>query len=165
MVSEHDYLAEAHFSYPMPDYEGLVWMNNNLPAGSRVMMAGDTRTYPTRIPVVPSSLFDNQPIVTISRTAQSGDEVGEILRKKGVTHLFVNVGEAIRTESYGPFQWDGNSWAVLDNFWRGHVRLIWSSVVDLPDFKALFVYEVRPDRESSENSAPPFNPFERWKPR
>jgi len=165
MVSEHDYLAEAHFSYPMPDYEGLVWMNNNLPAGSRVMMAGDTRTYPTRIPVVPSSLFDNQPIVTISRTAQSGDEVAEILRKKGVTHLFVNVGEAIRTESYGPFQWDGNSWAVLDNFWRGHVRLIWSSVVDPPDFKALFVYEVRPDRESSENSAPPFNPFERWKPR
>jgi Dolichyl-phosphate-mannose-protein mannosyltransferase len=165
MVSEHDYLAEQHLSYPTPDYEGLAWMNKNLPAGSKVMMVGDTRTYYTRIPVVPSSLFDKQPIVAIARTAQSGDQLAEMLRKKGVTHLFVNAAEAIRTEAYRPIQWDGNSWAVLDNFWRGHVRLIWSSVAAPPNFRALFVYEVRPDRDSSENSVPPFNPFERWKPR
>jgi hypothetical protein len=165
MVSEHDYLAEQHLSYPTPDYEGLAWMNNNLPPGSKVMMLGDTRSYYTRIPVVPFSLFDNQPIVTMSRTAVNGDEVAEILRKEGVTHLFVNAAEAIRTESYGPFQWDANSWAVLDNFWRGHVQLIWSSVVAPPNFRALFVYEVRSDRESSENLVPAFNPFQRWKPR
>jgi hypothetical protein len=165
MVSEHDYLAEAHLSYPRPDYEGLVWMNDNLPAGSKVMMSGDARTHYTRIPVVPASLFDVQPIVEIARTAHNGNEVAERLGKKGVTHLFVNVGEAIRTESYKPFQWEKNTWAVVDDFWRGHLRLIWSSVAGPPRFKALFIYEVRPSRVSSENSEPPFNPFERWKPR
>jgi len=165
IVSEHDYLAEQHLSYPTPDYEGLAWMNNNLSPGSKVMMVGDTRSYYTRIPVVPSSLFDNQPIVTISHSALNGDDMAEMLRKQGITHLFVNAGEAIRTESYGPFQWDANSWAVLDDFWRGHLRLLWSSVVASPNFRALFVYEVRSDRGSPENSVPPFNPLQRWRPR
>src|SRR5437016_1717876 len=115
MLPEHDYLATAHYSYPIPDYEGLVWMNQNLPAGSKAMIAGDARSFYTRIAVVPSSIFDTQPIVLVAREAHSGADLARLLRKQGVTHLFLNFAEAIRTESYGNFSWDQESWAVFDD--------------------------------------------------
>ena len=161
-MSEHDYLAEYHPTYPRPDYEALDWMNNNLPAGSKVMVAGDSRTYYTRIAVVPSSIFNTQPIVQAARKAKDGAGMAQLLREQGVTHLLVNFGEAVRTESYGLFPWDTQSWAVLEDFWHKYVRLVWMSAhPPNPYPKALFVYQLQPNTEApgDPTQAPP-NPFE-----
>jgi hypothetical protein len=165
MTSEEEYLATAHYAYPTPDYEGLIWMNRNLPAGSRVMMAGDPRSFYTTISVVPASIFDTQPIVLTAQEAQSGDDMARLLRERGITHLFLNFGEAMRDRSYGIFPWNEKTWHVFDDFWRGHVRLIWGSVSERPA-KALFVYEVRSNlnRADPANIIPP-NLFEVWKPK
>jgi hypothetical protein len=167
MVSEYDYLATARYSYPRPDYEGLVWMNNHLPPGSKVLMAGDARTLYSQVPVVPASVFDTAPIVLVAREARNGDDMARLLREKGVTHLFLNFAEAVRTEEYRNFSWDKQSWAVFDDFWQNNVRLIWSSVAGSPAPKALFVYQFGSNRKGidvSSRTAPP-NLFERWKPK
>jgi hypothetical protein len=167
MVSEYDYLATGHYSYPSPDYQGLVWMNNNLPAESKVMMAGDARTFYTRFPVVPASVFNTEPIVLVARNARNGDDMAKLLHEEGVTHLFLNFAEAVRGEAYGNFSWDKHSWTVFDDFWQHHVRLIWSSIAGGPAPEALLVYQFDSDFESAEmpsHAAPP-NLFERWKPK
>jgi hypothetical protein len=166
MISEHDYLTEAHPTYPMPDYEALDWINENLPAGSKVMIAGDSRSYYSRIPVVPASVFDPQPIVLAAGAATDGPDLARLLREQGVTHLFLNFGEAVRTEPRRPFTWDARSWDVFDDFWHRYVRCVWASQhAPNPSPKDLFVYEIRSDLESRQSaSVAPLNPFERWKP-
>jgi hypothetical protein len=163
MISEEEYLATAHYGYPTPDYEGLMWMNRNLPPGSKVMMAGDPRSFYTAISLVPASQFDTQPIVLVAREAQNGDDMARLLRERGITHLFLNFREAMRDRSYGIFPWNEKTWHVFDDFWRCHVRLIWGSVSENPA-KALFVYEICSDlnRADLSNPAPP-NLFEVWK--
>ena len=164
MISENDYLKEQHVTYPTPGYEALDWMNKNLPAASKVMIVGDSRSYHTRIAVLPFSLFDTPQIVEAARKTRDGADMSRSLHERGVTHLFVNAAEAERTESYGVFRWDSQSWAVFEDFWRHHVRLIWMSTQGFPGPKALFVYEIRQDMAGS-NLPPPENPFERWKPK
>ena len=129
------------------------------------MMVGDPRSFYTTISVVPASIFDTQPIVLVAREAQSGDDLARLLRERGITHLFLNFGEAMRDRSYGIFPWNEKTWHVFDDFWRGHIRLIWGSVSERPA-KALFVYEVQPDlnRADPANITPP-NMFEVWKPK
>ena len=158
MISEEKFLGSSHYSYPTPDYEALIWMNRNLPAGSKVMMAGDARSFYTQVPVVPSSIFDTHAIILAAGEAQNGEDLARLLRERGVTHLFVNFGEAIRTQLASPIRFDDRTWEIFDDFWRHHVRLIWSSVTKSPDAKALFVFEFR----STCDAIP--NLFERWKP-
>jgi hypothetical protein len=160
MVSQHDYLTVEHTTYPAPDYEALDWMNKNLTPAAMVMIAGDSRSYYTRIPVVPSSIYDPQPIVEAARRAKDGTDMARSLRRQGVTHLFVNLGEALRTEGYKPFPWDKQSWTVLEDFWHKYVRLIWTSS-QAANLNKLFVYQILSDPDGD---APP-NPFEHWRPR
>ena len=167
VISEDEYLKTQHPLYPIPDYEALDWMNNNLPAGSKVMMAGDARTYYARIPVVPSSVLNISPIVHVARQSRNGADMARLLREQGVTHLFVNFAEARRTQSYRNFPWDDQSWPVLEDFWRDHVRLIW--LTTRPDAngnrRALFVYQLQwDDQKSGQRVAGPPNPFQFWKP-
>ena len=164
-VSERDYLADARPTYPAPSYEAFEWMNRNLPPGARIMLAGDSRSYYTRLPVVVSSTYDTQAIVDVARKAHSGADMARLLRGQGITHLFINFGEAVRTESYGLFPLDAQSWAVIDDFWHRYVRLVWVSYQPDPaNLKGLFVFELLPD-SSEPSSPPPPNPLERWKPK
>ncbi|HYR90209.1 MAG TPA: glycosyltransferase family 39 protein [Terriglobia bacterium] len=163
--SEDVYLADARPTYPAPSYEAFQWMNRNLPPGSRIMMAGDSRSYYTRLPVLVSSTYDTQAIVEAARNSHSGADMARLLRGQGITHLFINFGEAVRTESYGLFPWDAQSWAVIDDFWHRYLRLIWVSYrPDPANLKGLFVFELLPD-SSAPPSPPPPNPLERWKPK
>jgi hypothetical protein len=167
MISASDYLKAPHFSYPAPDYEALDWMNNSLPPGSKVMIVGDSRSHYSLVPVVLSSPFDVEPIVDAARKASNGADMAKQLQQAGITHLFVNLAEAVRTESYDLFPWDRHSWTVLEDFWNCYVQLRWTrplSGTDGPN--ALFVYQIRSDAEPLDpDSPPPPNPFERWRPR
>ena len=165
-ISEHDYLAEAHPTYPNPGYEAFAWMNEHLPAGSRVLVAGDSRTLYTRVPVVASSVYNPQVIVELARQASSGDEMARLLREQGITHIFINFAEAVRTESYELFRWDAHSWDVLSDFWARYPELVWVSYrPDPSNLKGLFVFKLRSDKETRHDEPPATNPFVRWKPK
>jgi len=165
-LSERDYLADAHPTYPAPSYEAFEWMNQHLPVGSKVLVAGDSRTLYTRVPVVPSSIYNTQMIVEIARQAHTGDDMARLLREQGITHIFINFAEAVRTESYGLFRWDASTWAVLEEFWSRYPQLLWVSYrPDPANPKGLFVFGLRSEEESRHTTSPPTNPFVRWKPK
>ena len=165
-LSERNYLADAHPTYPAPSYEAFEWMNQHLPAGSKVLQVGDTRTLYTRVPVVPSSAYNNQMIMEVAQ-APTADAMARRLREQGITHIFINFGEAVATESYDLFPWDPRSWAVLEEFWSRYPQLIWVSYrPDPANLKGLFVFKLRSDEESKQPLLPPSpNPLVRWKPK
>ena len=165
-VPERVYLGEAHPTYPAPGYEAFEWMNEHLPAGSKVLVSGDSRTMYTRVPVVPSSVFNSQVIVETARMARDGDEMARLLRDQGLTHIFVNFAEAVRTDSYGLFRFNAQSWAVLDDFWSRYPELIFVRYQPDPlNLKGLFVFKIRSDEEAGRPAPPAPNPFVRWKPK
>ncbi len=163
--SERDYLSKPHSQYPSPNHEALEWMNENLPQGSKVMMAGDGRSFYSRVPMIPASPFDPQPIILAAGNARSGADLALQLRERGVTHLFVNLGEAFRTESYNLFPWDAHSWSVFDEFWRRYAQLIWINPrATTTDPQILLVFRFRSEVEAATaNLNVPQNPFEQWR--
>jgi hypothetical protein len=141
-------------------------MNEHLPVGSKLLMAGDSRSLYTRVPIVPSSIYDSQVIIEVARRAGTGDEMARLLGEQGITHIFINFAEAVRTEGYGVFDWDQHSWAVLEDFWSRYPELIWVSYRPNPaNLKGLFIFRLRSDKELRQAETPSVNPFVRWKPK
>jgi hypothetical protein len=78
------------------------------------MMAGDSRSYYKQIPVIPSSIFNPQPISQVASRAADGEDMARLLQEQQVTHFFVNVGETQRTGVFRRFPWDQRAWAVFE---------------------------------------------------
>jgi len=164
-MSEADYLSDTRASYPTPPYEGYQWMNSHLPPEAKILIVGDSRSYYTDRRVIPASVYDPQALVEYAR-APDAARMRQALRRDGVTHIFFNLVEAVRTQSYGLFPWDRAVWNTLNDFWAHDVRLIWKDErFERDNPKALYVFELLNDAQAAAPHAPPENPFERWKPR
>jgi len=160
------YLGEMHSSYPTPPFEGFNWMNAHLAPGSKILIAGEARSYYTRFPVVPSSVPDPQPLVEFCRKASDAADLARRLREEKITHIFLNFAEAARTESYGLFLWDKPSWDRLNEFWSKYVRLVWKEErFESQNTKALYVFEILNDQDAAAAHPPAPNPFQRWAPK
>ncbi|MFA5975696.1 MAG: glycosyltransferase family 39 protein [Elusimicrobiota bacterium] len=164
-VPEAEYLGEMHPTYPPPSYDALAWMNTHLPAQAKVLFMGDCRSYYLERRAVPSSTPGGQAIVKIIRESRDGTEVARRLREEGVTHLFLNFGEAVRTEGYQLFPWDPVSWPVLTDFWNHSVRLLWKKENFTPgQLKSLYVYELLSETDAARPHEIPLNFLGRWAP-
>jgi 4-amino-4-deoxy-L-arabinose transferase-like glycosyltransferase len=161
-----EYLSEMHASYPTPPFDGFAWMNSHLPPGSKILLVGDARSYYSRFPVIPSSVPDPQPLVEFSRQARDAADMMRLLREEKVTHIFLNLAEAARTESYGLFHWEKPEWQRFNDFWTHDVQLVWKEErFDPHNPKALYVFELLKDQDAATPHAAPSNPFERWAPK
>jgi hypothetical protein len=160
LVSKDVYLGSQQPFYPTPSYDGIVWMNHALPADAKVLMVGDCRSYYLKRTVIPNSVYDPQTIVGYSRLA-TPEAMAAAMRHDGVTHLFVNLAEAVRTDSYAAMRWTPESWRVLDSFWPRYTELLWRKE---ERGKALYVFRLLEEGEAAQPHAPAPNPFMRWKP-
>lgn len=166
LMSEKEYLANTHSAYPTPPYAGFEWMNTNLPAGSKILIAGEARSYYSKHPVIPSSVPDPQPIVQWAQESADAAALSRRLRAEGVTHIFLNFAEAVRTESYGLFPWDAHSWAVFSDFWKRDVGLAWQDQkMERENPRSQFVFALLNEEDAARPHPEPPNPFERWAPK
>ena len=122
---KYEFLSTTHSGYPYGYYAATDFINENLPKNSRVLFLGECRSFYTkRVPVV-SSVFDTAPITEWAKQAKDGRELYLKLKKEGVTHIFLNLGEARRlNESYKLFDFDDRSLAVYNEFWNKYVEEI-----------------------------------------
>lgn len=163
--TEDRYLSAMHATYPTPPYAGIAWMNRELPADAVVLFVGDSRSHYLKRRAIPVSIPGRQPLVDWAKEARTGAELAQRMRQAGATHVFLNLVEAVRTDSYQIFRWDAASWAVLDDFWRRYVRLVWKQESeDSRNPQALYVYELASEEMAAVPHAAPPNPFIRWKP-
>jgi hypothetical protein len=97
--------------------EPVVWMNENLPSGAKVLYVGEGRVYYTKHPALWSTAFDQPPLTAMSNQAKTTEELAAALRARGVTHVYVNSAEADRLRrSYG-YMADAN-WNLIQNTLR-----------------------------------------------
>lgn len=165
LEAEDAYLGRMHATYPLPPYDAIRWMNGHLPAGSKILFAGESRSYYTRHATVMHSIPGRQPIVDWPRQAGDSEALARRLRREGVTHLFLNLGEGIRNAAYGIFAWDPRGWAVLNDFWSRYMKLAWKEEDPNPrEPKELYVYEILSEAQAAQPHEAPPNPFARWRP-
>lgn len=163
VTKESDLLSDSRSGYPTPPYLGIEWMNQNLPKGSKILVAGEARTYYTQHMVVPSSVPDPQPVVAWSNEASDSRAFLKTLRDQGITHIYLNMAEAVRTENYPLFRWTPQGWSIFQEFWNHHVRYLWGETRMEPgNPRVQFVYEILSDEEAAKPHLPPENPFARW---
>ena len=163
MTTKENYLAETHSSYPTPPYEGIAWMNGHLPATSKILFSGEARSYYSELAVVPTSVYDADPLMGFARQAENSAQMAQRLRREGITHVFLNFAEAVRTEGYGQFKAPPAAWTVFRDFWSRYIELVWKKEDwQRGNPKALYVYRFLTDDEAAHPHPVPPNPFERW---
>jgi len=158
--SKKDFLSTTHSSYPYGYYAAMEFINKNLPKNAKVLFIGEGRSfYIDRIPVV-SSAHDLTPIVEFAKSSNSADELYLKIKQEGITHIFFNMGEAIRLgKSYKMFQWDEKSLAVYNEFWKKYVKEIFNKdeMINGNFANRVSVYEILPEKEAAIPHTPPFN--------
>ena len=96
-----------------------------LPAGARVMYAGEWRAWPApRLPVIPS-LHEPLPAWPLVRASASPEALARRWRQLGVTHVVQNYAAALYNRgSQTIYPWTPRDLAVWAGFWRTHARLL-----------------------------------------
>lgn len=93
--SEDSYLSRAIPSYPIFRY-----INNTLPAQSRILFLGETINFYCYRDVIASSAFDINPLIPILKNKKTSEDIRTALRGMKVTHLLINFKEMDRLECY-----------------------------------------------------------------
>jgi hypothetical protein len=97
--------------------ESVIWMNENLPSGAKVLYVGEGRVYYAKHPALWSTAFDQQPLTAMSNEAKTTEELLAALRARGVTHVYVNFAEADRLRR-GYDYMVGANWNLIQNTLR-----------------------------------------------
>lgn len=151
-----DYLRSQHSSYPTPYYAAMEYINAELPPDSRVLFVGESRGYYCGRKFAASSVYDENPLVRAAGEAATPEELQARLRAAGITHIFLNLGEAMRVgETYRLFPWSERSLGVFSAWWDRHARQVWADLrSNSQEQRLLLVYKI----EEAPGAGPaPFN--------
>ncbi|OGR65461.1 MAG: hypothetical protein A2X31_11705 [Elusimicrobia bacterium GWB2_63_22] len=146
LQSRAEYLSAPHSAYPMPYYPAMEYINSSLPPDSRVLFAGDSRSFFCERKFIGVSVHDVHPLVLFARASSTPEEMQARVAAAGITHLFLNLGEAVRLDkSYRLFQWDDKSLGVFNAWWARYAEQLWSDMRNSQsDYRLLFVYRLVP---------------------
>ncbi|NLU21399.1 MAG: glycosyltransferase family 39 protein [Phycisphaerae bacterium] len=89
---------------------------NSLPAGARIMLVGEARTFYSRRPCEYATVFNRQPLAEALEQMQDPTAVLGWLRERGVTHLLVHWAEIGRlggTYGFPPVLMNPNLYAIM----------------------------------------------------
>jgi dolichyl-phosphate-mannose-protein mannosyltransferase len=107
--------------------EPVIWMNENLPSGAKVLYVGEGRVYYAKHPVLWSTAFDQPLLTTMSNEAKTPEELLAALRAKGVTDVYMNFAEADRLRRGYNYMMDAN-WSLIQNMLRHNATEIHRTV-------------------------------------
>jgi hypothetical protein len=136
--SIRDNLLRQRPSYPCPPYAGCEAMNRTLPGDAGVLFVGEARGYFLERKLKASTVFDYPVLHDVCEASRTVADVNRKLKQLGMSHLYFNSMEAMRTSGYHVFRWsNGREEALFREWWSGHLRLIWAAAMQE-------VYEIVP---------------------
>ena len=103
--------------------EPVIWMNENLPNGAKVLYVGESRVYYAKQPVVWSTAFDQHPLTAMSNEARTTEELLAELRAMGVTHVYMNFAELSRLQRGYDYMLTAN-WNLIRNTLQHHATKV-----------------------------------------
>ena len=157
LITKQEYLSNSRQDYQYSQYPAIEFINEKLPAGSKTLLIGDSRSFYLKKDFIVNSVFDRTPLVEYAASSANGEELYARLRAEGVTHLLVNAMEASRLGSgYGMFSWDARARSVFDEFWDHHITEVFSrdEMQGGKTLNRVSVYEIT---EKPAAEKPPYN--------
>ncbi len=135
LQSKFDYLNTMKPTYPNPYYSVADWINKNLPEDVLVYMFNEYRSYYIKRKVVMSDLSCISPIAMWSNQAKDEDDLYRIVKKEGVTHIFLNLPEVKRLAGYDIVIFEKRGFENWLKFWDKYVEEVYKDIADisLPD--------------------------------
>lgn len=153
-----DYLGHTQPTYPYSAYSAIKFVNDKLPAGAKVLLVGDERSFYLKKKFIVSSVYDKSALVEYAIASRDGADLYARLRADGVTHLLINTAEAIRLgRGYRMFYWDARARGVFDAFWDAHAKEVFAfeETQNGKFLNRVAVYEIAAERPAG--STPPLN--------
>ncbi|MBU2573118.1 MAG: phospholipid carrier-dependent glycosyltransferase [Elusimicrobia bacterium] len=157
-VSKKEYLSRTQPGYPYSHYAAMQFINDKPGAAGKTLIVGDGRSFYMKKDFIVSSVFDKTPLVEYAAASNTGEEMYERMKADGITHLLLNVAEAIKLgKGYRMFYFDDRSLAVFNAFWAAHAREVFfdEEVQNGQVFNRTAVYELAAVRDPKET--PPYN--------
>jgi len=125
--SLRDNLLRQRPSYPAPPYAGCEAMNQLLPKDAGVLFVGEARGYFCSRRLKASTVFDYPVLHDVCAASRTPADVNRKLRQMGLTHVFLNTMEAMRTSGYHVFRWSTpREEALFREWWSGYLKLVWA---------------------------------------
>ncbi|MCX5779167.1 MAG: glycosyltransferase family 39 protein [Elusimicrobia bacterium] len=131
MESRNEYLSVQREGYPDPSYPVLDYANKHLDKNAVILFLGETRGLFSNKRFIVSGVAERSPLADWLKESSDADHLFARLRGNGVTHILLNVREAMRLKGYDLFDWDGREMRILDEFWKQHVREIYHDIADV----------------------------------
>ena len=103
--------------------EPIVWMNQNLPAGAKVLYVGEARAYYATASVVWSTAFDKHPLDDMDRAPAGVERLRDALRARGIQYVYVNFSEWERLRAHYNYLLDIDN-VALRNLLQEHAKQI-----------------------------------------
>lgn len=103
------------------------------PPPMRVLFLGEARAFYCRRPHVAPTVFNTHPLEQVVNAAESAEAIREGLKRRGITHLYVNTAELMRLQETYRYphegagrlgMLDGFNWPLFDAFARRYLRVV-----------------------------------------
>jgi hypothetical protein len=111
LETRHHYLARK-----LTYFGAAGFINENTPANASVLLVGDQRSFYYKRRIFVSPVFSQSPLVLWANSAENAENLKQILKERGFTHVVVNRAEMRRLSSYSilPFDEKGSrNWESL----------------------------------------------------
>lgn len=122
---KNSFLAVSQTGCPNPSYSVIKWINENLPANSRILFSAENKAFYLKRDYVSYSVETNlQPLMELLKQAEDGDDFKKILDDNRITHILINYREAIRVNPiYKTYYWNERDRKVFNEFWEKRIKL------------------------------------------
>jgi hypothetical protein len=177
MQDKKDYLSIQRSSYPNSYYKAADWINRNAKKDAKVIIMGECRGFYVERRFLDHLANEPNPLVYYVNSSSSADELYAKLQADGITHILLNVPEAIRLAGYDCIRWEAKDLPVIDAFWKIHIREVFNFCGDITlndgrlgsmvadfwnnytrnPYSYVYVYEIGPADSSPKAAAPPHN--------
>jgi len=129
--SREKYLFTSRPTYPNPYYGVIAWANEHLPANAKIMFIGESRGYYSRRKFMTFSTSDFCPLIQLLDGCKDADEYRQKLADEGITHVLVNMPEAIRLAGYDLLHFTPGQYKMFLQFWNKYANEIHRDIADL----------------------------------
>lgn len=157
-IPAKEFLRHRRPIYPTPPFDAFQWANQNLPAGAKLLLVGEPRSFYLERDNETSSPYADQPVAVYANASTTGEDLYRRLKAAGITHIYLNV--AGMSLSHQNMQMSEQGLAALRDFWSRSLAAVYvDSSREPDDLRFSVIYRILNEIEVRQPHPPIEVPF------
>jgi len=148
--SKDEYLSYTKPGYPNPSYKVYKYINEKLPLNSKIMILGESKIHYIKRDFIANNVHNFTPVILWTHSLKDSEKLYKKIKKENITHILINLREAIRVAGYKLWHWTERDLEIFDRFWKKYVKEIYYA-------EGVYLYEVLSEKEADKPHKAPFN--------